>query len=56
MTPNQPITLSPDEYQDLMTALAARDPIMRLLMQKQDEAQRQATRGDLSMHVVGGAA
>ena len=53
---NQSITLSPEEYQALMTELAARDPIMRMLMQKQDEAQRQATRGDLSMHVVGGAA
>lgn len=52
---NQSITLSPSEYQALMTELAARDPVMRMLMAKQDEAQR-AAQEDKPMRVVGGAA
>jgi hypothetical protein len=40
----QPITLSAQEYQQLLTELASRDPIMRLLIQKQDAARAAADR------------
>lgn len=53
---NQPITLTPEEYQAMLTELASRDPVIRLLMQKQDEAQRAATQEEKSMRVVGGKA
>lgn len=52
---NQPITLTPDEYQALLNDLAMRDPVMRMLIQKQEQAQREADAGK-PMRVVGGAA
>jgi hypothetical protein len=39
---NQPITLTAEEFTMLMSELASRDPVMRGLMLKQDQAQRQA--------------
>ena len=33
-----PITLTAEEYQQMLNALAARDPVMALLIKKQDEA------------------
>ena len=60
MTDNQPITLSPEEYQSMMTELAGRDPLMRFLIQKQEQAQRDQAQRDAEaerpMRVVGGAA
>jgi hypothetical protein len=38
----QPITLTPQEYQELVDALAQRDPLVRFLMSRQAEAQRAA--------------
>lgn len=42
--PTMPITLSPAEYQSLISALAARDPIISQLVQKQSEAQQDMQR------------
>lgn len=39
MTETQPITLSPQEYDALVSALAQRDPIIAGLIAKQREAQ-----------------
>ena len=41
----QPITLSPQEYQAVVASLAARDPVLRLLMTKQDAATEAASKG-----------
>jgi hypothetical protein len=38
--PTQPITLSPQEYDALVSALAQRDPIISQLVQKQAQAQQ----------------
>jgi hypothetical protein len=35
-----PITLSPEEYEDMIRALAQRDPLIAGLMRKQSEAQQ----------------
>jgi hypothetical protein len=53
---NQPVTLSPDEFQMVMNDLASRDPVLRFLMQKQQQAQEQAASEEKPMRVVGGAA
>jgi hypothetical protein len=39
----QPITLSGDEYMALVNELAQRDPVMKLLLDKEKAAQQQAT-------------
>jgi hypothetical protein len=44
-----PITLSPQEYQELVNALAQRDPMVRFLMARQAEAQQRA----MQQHPVG---
>ncbi len=38
----QPITLSPQEYQQIIVELVRRDPVAALLLQKQSEAQAAA--------------
>ena len=38
----QPITLTPQEYNEVMGALVSRDPVMALLVQKQNAAQQAA--------------
>lgn len=35
-----PVTLSPQEYQQILNELARRDPIMNMLIQKQEQAQQ----------------
>lgn len=37
-----PITLSPQEYQEIMNQLSARDPVVSFLMQRQLKAQQDA--------------
>jgi hypothetical protein len=46
------VTLSPEEVQFLLNEIAARDPVMRLLMQKQAEAQSADRQQPVPMHVV----
>jgi hypothetical protein len=53
----QPIILTPEEYQGLVNDLASRDPLVRFLMQKQEQAQTQANdqlNEGKSMRIVGG--
>lgn len=38
----QPITLTPQEYNEVLGALVSRDPVMSLLVQKQNAAQQAA--------------
>lgn len=37
-----PVTLTPQEYQMVVTELMGRDPVIRMLVQKQDHAQASA--------------
>jgi len=39
------VTLSPDEVQFFLNELAGRDPLMRMLLQKQQQAQTQQAAG-----------
>lgn len=38
----QPVTLTPQEFSTLLNALAARDPLIAALLQKQADAQKAA--------------
>ena len=37
-----PVTLTPEEYNNVISDLARRDPVMALLIQKQNQAQQAA--------------
>jgi hypothetical protein len=50
----EPITLSPQEFQEIMNELAGRDPIVRFLMNKQAAAKAGREAGEPPMRVVGG--
>lgn len=40
--PLQPVTITPQEYQQVMSALMQRDPVMALLLSREQQAQQQA--------------
>jgi hypothetical protein len=46
------VTLTDQECQMILNELATRDPVMRLLMQKQAEAQSADRQQPVPMHVV----